>query len=223
MSNFHKLREGIAQIGWRFLVRAICWRFPDWILRYENAYLVSTDNLTITAVTPKDISFRLATPQDSEDFGALQISSKVVRQRLALGDRCAIAERDGKILSMLWSATGKLYLHEAGTIIDTGANAFYRYNSFTHPEERQKGLYSGCSAVLSDSYRSEGRTSVYGAISVFNLPSLAASTKVGNKVVGESVLLSVFGIKFIRYKKWPHPVKRLTVIFGNPSSSARVI
>ncbi len=58
----------MAQFGWRFLIRAICWRFPDWILRYENAYLVSTDSLTVSEVTLADVSFRLATPQDSDNF-----------------------------------------------------------------------------------------------------------------------------------------------------------
>ncbi len=223
MTNFHKFREGIAQFGWRFLVRAICWRFPDWILRFENAYLVSADNLHVTANTPSDVNFRLAGPQDAENLRPVRISPQVVRERLALGDRCAIAERDGKILSMLWTATGRFYIHEAGTIIDTGDTAFYKYNSFTLPEERQKGLFSGCSALLYDSYSTEGKTSVYGVISVFNHPSLVATLKLGNKVIGESVLLSVFGIKFIFYMKWPHPVRRLTVVFGNPSSTTRVI
>lgn len=223
MNTLIKLREGIGQFGWRFLFRAICWRFPDWILRYENAYLVSTDKLHVDVPIPSDITFRLAEPRDAENLSVVNISPNTVLERLSLGDRCAVAERNGKILAMLWSATGKLYLHEAGTVIDTGNDAFYRYNSFTLPEERQKGLYSGCSVALYESYIVDGRHSVFGAISVFNLPSIAASKKLGNKIVGESVLLSVFGIKFIYYKKWPLPVKRLTIIPGKPPTDMRVI
>ncbi|MGB5107779.1 MAG: hypothetical protein WBP29_05170 [Candidatus Zixiibacteriota bacterium] len=126
-------------------------------------------------------------------------------------------------MSMLWGATGKLYVNQASTLIDTNNNAFYRYNSFTVPEERLKGLYSQCSTVLYNHYSTSGRKLVYSAISVFNQPSIAASTSVGNKIVGESVLFSIFGLKILYYKKWPHPVKRLVFFTGKPSPDVRII
>lgn len=223
MSNAIGLRAGIAQFGWRYLTRLIIWRFPEWLLRYENAYLMSADSLQIGPHATEGITFRMAQSEDAENFGAVRISAITVRERLRLGDKCAIALRDGEIISMLWAATGKLYLHEAGTLIDTGDKAFYRYNSFTIPEERQKGLYSGCSRVLYDHYCASGRTQVYGAISVFNLPSQLASQKIGNKIVGESALFAILGLKILFFKYWPYETRRFKIFFGRPSSDARVI
>jgi hypothetical protein len=217
------LRKGISQFGWRYLIRLVVWRFPEWLLRYENAYLMAAESLQIGPHATEGIVFRMAVAADAENFGAVRISASVVRERLHIGDKCAIALRDGGIISMLWAATGNLYLHEAGTVIDTGDKAFYRYNSFTIPEERQKGLYSGCSRVLYEHYSALGRTNVYGAISVFNLPSQLASQKIGNKIVGESVLFAILGLKLLYFKYWPYPTKRFVLFTGLPGSEARVI
>ena len=218
-----KIKEGISQFGFRYLIRVISWQFSERIFRYEDAYLLAADTIESKVVPPSGITFRLANSDDAESFTPVRISSANVRHRLQVGDQCAIAIRDGKIIAMLWGAVGKLYLHEAGTLIDTGSNAFYRYNSFTVPEERLKGLYSQCSQILYEYFRAHGRTRVYGAISVFNLPSITASTSVGNKIVGESVLFSIFGLKILFYKHWPHPVKRLVIFTGKPKPDLRVI
>ena len=223
VSNAIGLRAGISQFGWRYLTRLIIWRFPEWLLRYENAYLMAADSLKVGPHATEGIEFRLADPDDADNFGTVRISADNVRQRLGLGDKCAIALRNGEIISMLWAATGELYLHEAGTLIDTGEKAFYRYNSFTIPEERQKGLYSACSRVLYEYYSALGRTHMYGAISVFNLPSQLASQKVGNKIVGESVLFACLGLKFLFFKNWPYKTRRFKVFIGRPTFDARVI
>ncbi|TFH59720.1 MAG: hypothetical protein E4G91_08810 [Candidatus Zixiibacteriota bacterium] len=223
MSSLSRIREGIAQFGWRYLIRVISWRLPDWLFRYESDYLMSAEKLHFEPIQHHDILFRLAEEADADSFAAVRISARTVRERLKLGDKCAIAVREGKTISMLWGATGKLYLAEAGSMIDTGDKAYYRYNSFTVPEERQKGLYRGCSEVLYRYYCSIGKSQLYGVISVFNLPSQIASQKLGNRIVGETTMLALFGVKVIYFKYWPHPTRKMIFFVGRPSADARAV
>ncbi len=223
LSSLSSLSRGWKSFGPEYILKAISWRLPRRVFHYSHSFLVRSERFVPHANPPEGYQFRLAISDDSESFANLGVESATVLNRLSRGDQCGIAvSADGSIVSMVWAATGDLYLQESGVKLAVDSASIYRYNAFTHANNRQKGLYAGCCAALDDYFVRQGRTHVFGAISRFNLISQSASGSVGTQIVGEVVLLTIFGLSVCRVKSWPHAAPKLRIFFRAPAA-ARVI
>ncbi len=217
------MSHGWKSFGLEYILKAMSWRLPRRVFHYSHSYLVRSENFVPYPTPPEGFRFRLATSDDKESFANLGVKAVTVLNRFSRGDQCGIAVSvDGSIVSMVWAATGELYLQESGVRLSVDSASIYRYNAFTHAAHRQKGLYAGCCGALDDHYSRQGRTHVFGAISRFNLVSQSASGSVGTKIVGETLLWTILGLSICRVRSWPHTVPGLRVFFQDPAD-ARVI
>jgi len=61
------------------------------------------------------------------------------------------------------------------------------------------------------------------AVSAFKLVSLLVQEKTGRKVVGESYMVNLLGIRFCYYKSWPYPARKVHIYFRQPDTRIRAI
>lgn len=217
------MSRGWKSFGPEYILKGMSWRLPRGVFHYSHSYLVCSERFVPPATPPEGYRFRLVSSDDMDSMANLGVKAATVLNRLSRGDQCGVAvAADGSIVSMVWAATGELYLQESGVRLSVDSASIYRYNAFTHAAHRQNGLYAGCCRALDDHFSRQGRTHVFGAISRFNLVSQSASGSVGTKIVGEALLWTFFGLSICRVKSWPHPAPRLRVFFRSPVD-ARVV
>lgn len=218
------LQTKIRESGIDSILYSLSWRLPQWLFRYTHAYLVTAHDLDVAAPETDRYQFRLARISDAEAYSLLRVSAETVRTRLAAGDQCGVAVRsDGMICSMVWASTGQLYLDRAGTILESDPEGIYVYNAFTLAELRGHSLYRGCSAVICDWYKQQGRSVRYGIIDKLNEVSFTASGRINLKTDGEARYFQLLGVHMTWLTNWPKTNRRFVISIGKRSQGARIV
>ncbi len=224
---FSRLKQLSARYraeGIDYLLYSLSWRMPRRLFRYSHVYLVAAQDLDVVKPETDAFDFRLAQLSDASSFSLLGVSPETVRDRLTSGDLCGVAvRRDGMVCSMVWVSTGRLYLDEAGTILDTDPEGVYFYNSFTLPELRGRSLYRGCSSACCDWFRRLGRTLRYGIIDKLNETSIVANGRINLQRTGESRYFHFLFFDITWLSNWPKTGRKLVISFGKRTQGARTV
>ncbi len=213
-----RLKKGYKKGGFEYLLYSITSRFPEWLFRYYHTFLFAGENPKIITRKNPGYTIRFANVQDAGRFADVESDREKALERLERGDSCVIAvrERDAKVVTISWAATGKLYNRFAGTILDTGKDGYYTYGIYSIPEERLKGLHSNCYKMQVEHYEKMGRVKKYGTIDCLNTNSIKIHQRMGDKKVGETYYLALLGISLCYYKKWPFSGPKVDVFFRRP-------
>ncbi len=208
--------------GLESVLRSLDWRTPRWLFHYSHVLLTRGPLEIGDRPLDSGHTFGLAAETDVYLFEEIGIPEKTILQRIAAGDVCGIAlSAERKLSAMLWTATGNIFIDEAGHELDLGSDSVYSYNALTAKSERRKGLFRGCAKAVYDFHIRHGRQFVYGAVSIYNSPSQAAGTSIRRETVGETILVRFCGLEFLRTKKWPSKMPGLRMGFRKRSGDLR--
>jgi hypothetical protein len=205
------------------LLDIIAWSTPDWMFFYGHNVLTYTENPCWQVKEYPDHTIRLATMDDIDLLHVPGSDTRVIMDRLRAGDKSLIVLKDGKLQTMIWGATGKLFIRLSGAPFDTADDGCFYYSSYTSEEARGRGLGGTVHQLLHESYASQGRRKNWAVISMNNFGWLQAVLRRNYKIVGETYFLKLLFVNICYYKSWPFPTKRIKFFLKNPPEGLRAV
>jgi GNAT superfamily N-acetyltransferase len=162
------------------------------------------------------VDARLASNYDISKFDRFRKfrGGKAV-ERLRAGDLCFIAEKNGKIPNYTWICFHEAYVPELEAKIRIDPNSAYRYDAYTDPEYRGRGILPIVLTRASDYLFQNGIERIYDLVSFDNYPSLRSHQKIGSRKMGEVTFFKLFRSKRYRYKgETPEDSHKLEQMFS---------
>ena len=199
LKNFFK---HIKAYGFDHIFRSISWRTPRWLFYYDRSTHQRLQQVELDNIHREDYEIRTAEREDYALMSKMMISETVYKMRLDRGDVCAIAVKDSLVVALAWATFGKLFIRNAGAVMDTGKDGFYIYNAFTLESERRKGLHTALDNFLRHIFYARNRTTDFNSIDVYNQNSYKLHMKLGYKTIGNTIYFCLFGIKICIYRNW---------------------
>lgn len=99
--------------------------------------------------------------------------------RLAAGDRCFVARRDGAIVSSRWIAAGTLREECFPFSFRLGQGEVYEYDTYTDPGSRGLGVAAGAATEVARVLRDEGVDRVIAVVYTANEAGIATQERAG--------------------------------------------
>lgn len=106
--------------------------------------------------------------------------------RFRAGDRCFGTWLEGELVAVRWVALGEAHIEYLDLRLPLGPEEVYRYDSFTSPKHRRRGLSSASQARLSEKLREEGIERIVRAVLPENRAAVAEAAKTGFRRVGRA-------------------------------------
>ena len=133
-----------------------------------------------------DTSFGFVGPDEIDALTRLRpdVARKEVERRLARGDRCWAARRNGDIVSTRWVASGSAWIEYLGVEVPLRPDEVFLYETYTAPAYRGLGLSPAAGTRLTRALRAEGWMSILGGVVPENAAALRAASKTGYREVG---------------------------------------
>jgi GNAT superfamily N-acetyltransferase len=125
---------------------------------------------------------RRGTPADLAGLVQLRDQEATFLERFAAGDRCVVAEVNGRIVGYEWFCDRAVHRDEAwGYQIAIPAGFFYAYDAYIDPAFRNAGLWLRFKAYLGDLMTASGKRGVLTFVDYGNWPSFKAHVRFGFK------------------------------------------
>lgn len=115
------------------------------------------------------------------------------RRRLAAGDKCFVARRDGSIVSALWVATAHARCDYLSRGIPLADDEAYMYDVFTAPEWRGKGVFPALTSEMHRFYQKSGKRRSICFTVPENKPAMIANT--GYRKIGIIGYVGIGGLR----------------------------
>jgi RimJ/RimL family protein N-acetyltransferase len=133
------------------------------------------------------LEFGFLSEADIDEYAALRgdRDPAVAAGRLRRGDRCFVARHEGRLVAALWVATGEAEFEYLGRRLRLGENEAQRYDSFTAPELRGRGVIAAVGTRLDRQLREENIRRVRGTALPENAAALRALAKGGYRPIGK--------------------------------------
>jgi GNAT superfamily N-acetyltransferase len=148
---------------------------------------------------------RAATRDDLEALVTFRNHRDVFLARFAEGDRCAVAEVDGRIVGYEWFCNRGIHEETAwGYRILIPAGYVYAYDAFIDPGYRNSGIWLRFKAHLGDLMRETGHIGVLTFVDYGNWPSLRTHLRFGFKPDTEVFVIKILG-KLVSRRRTEHP------------------
>ncbi|MEK7775704.1 MAG: hypothetical protein AAB305_07455 [Candidatus Zixiibacteriota bacterium] len=216
-SWFQRHRLGLREFGFEHVLRVLCWHLPSGLFNYNHAIMFVTDNLCLDIRSNPDYRVRLATKEDANAMGDVDIDSETFLMRLRRGDTSAVVTRGERLVCINWASIHRVFSPLTGSILDPGADGVYFYNLFTPPVERGRGLTRLIYKIQAEHHRAQGRNTVYAGVEIYNTISIILHERFGFRRAGETVKVTFLGVNICWYKSWPHPTRKFHVYFRMPT------
>lgn len=169
------------------------------IFMYEKIFVLETSAPATWPRQMDDIEIRLLRRSDFPRPNTLKsLRYGQAESRLAAGHLCFIAEKGSDIANYTWVCFDEAFVGELERIIRLGPNCAYRYDVYTVPKYRGKGILPVVLVNVADYLFQNGITVIYDAVTSDNYSSLRAYEKIGSRKMGEVTLFRLFGCN--RYK-----------------------
>ena len=151
------------------------------------------------------LAIRSLGPQDPE-IKQVPRDPGLVATRLANGDICLGAVKQGRLAGYMWIATGGYDEDEVRARFEPRpeGRAAWDYDIFILPEERGGLLFVRLWDAAYELLRARGHRWCVSRISSFNLASSASQARMGAKPLGWSIFLILFKCQFMISSMVPH-------------------
>ena len=132
-----------------------------------------------------DLEFRFLDEQDLDAYETLRPgTARQAADRLASGDRCFAAWRDGRLVAVRWLATGSPHVEYLGVQLRLADGEVYHYDTFTDPSERRRGISLASQARLFEALRRDGNRRALRAVLPENRAAVGDATRAGFRPCG---------------------------------------
>ena len=144
--------------------------------------------------------FIWASPSDVRELAAVfDRSKRMLLDRFAAGDRCAVMARDGEIVACIWFRTGAY--QERGLIFEPGREDCWIFDAHVVPDHRGERLFTTLWAAAAADLAREGVTRIVGAIDVVNQSSMKAAVRHGARPFCSIIVVGACGVRFRRERR----------------------
>ena len=200
-----KLSDDILYLRFSSALNKLSRMCPNWLFRYNKAWLMYTDRDKFPANTNEHITIKIADKSDIDDIIRISgIQKQKIEYLLDSGVTCFLASLDNQPpAAITWNLVGKCYIRGLGFIHDFGPDGAYGFWSMTLPEARGLGLHAALMAAKAKYAIAHGAPHLYGIIEFDNNLSFAIRVRMGYKIVYEIYYLKLFFLKFSRLKNIP--------------------
>ena len=197
------LKTGTVRMRAHQLMRRVFGR----LFVYERFFVFKTDTKKVHFSTEKSagLTVRLA---KSEDIRRLQRLAKfndgMAQQRLNAGHLCFVALNSGSLANYAWFCFHEGYIDELETKIRVTPGSVYRYDVFTLPAYRGRGIFPSAFEESSKYLSQNDIKEMYGLVDSNNSPMLRVYEKAGiaSQKIGD--------VTYIRLLNWRRYVFRGT-------------
>lgn len=220
---FSHLKGGFKSRGISYLLEAVFDRIPHELLYFDHYLMMVADTCHIPVRYYAGYQVRMLTPEDLSKISGFTFSTELAQRELREGSVCVVVLKDDKAVSWRWGATGELYVQYCNTVVHTGNDGYYTYRLETIPEERFKGHVNACLKIMHDYFRTLNRTQNYTLISTRSASNLKLHERCGFKTTGDITVLTILGMHFCFYRKWPFHGKRLSLTLRLPPKGTRQV
>jgi RimJ/RimL family protein N-acetyltransferase len=188
-------REGVRALWFKVLGETVYRRL---LLLERELYEPA---LVLEASVPLEFGF--LSEDDLDEYASLRTDRdpNVAAGRLRRGDRCFVARHDGKIVAALWVATGEAEFEYLDRRIRLAEGEAQRYDSFTSPDLRGRGVIAAVGTRLDRELLEENVRRVRGTALPENAAALRALAKGGYRPVGK--------IGYVKLGPWRRDFGRL--------------
>lgn len=180
---------GPAGVAVRVVQRVV----PRRVLHVEWFLIVET----LPGVDPAPLggslpTLRWAGPADVAAVGALARGARVVSERLARGDRCAIVDEAGRVSACVFVRSGAY--DETGVRFPLAADERWFYDAWVAPAERGRRLHSLLTQAVVDALARDGVRRVLSTVDHLNRASVRSLRHRRSRAVGDALVLQTAGI-----------------------------
>jgi len=220
---FNRLKTGFKSRGFDYLLEAGFDHIPHRLLFFARFLLMVADTCDIPVRCYADYQVRMLTLDDLSNIAGFSFSIDMAQRELREGSVCVVVIKDGNAVSWRWGATGSLYVEYCNTVVQTGDDGYYTYRLETIPEERFRGHVNTCLRTMHEYYGNLNRTRNYTLISTRSASNLKWHERSGFKMIGDIFVLTICGLRFCFYRKWPFHGKRFTLTVRIPPEGTRQV
>jgi GNAT superfamily N-acetyltransferase len=150
-------REGLRSLWFKVL--------GETVYRRLRLYELPLTEESPPLATPPELEFRFLDESDLEAYAAFRPDRDLeeARARLRRGDRCFAALEGGSIVAARWLATGEAEIEYLACTVRVREGSVYRYDSFTDPRYRGRGVIGVTGARLAPELWASGVRRIVGA------------------------------------------------------------
>lgn len=221
-SNSH---SRLGKIPYRVddLIRTGLDRLPRNLLFLRRFVLMVSDKCDLPVRHLSEYDVRMLAPEELGRYAGFHFSIDRAQQELWAGSACVLVHKGDQAVSWRWGGVGKLYVRYCNTVVDTGENGFFSYRLVTIESERYRGHVNTCMRTMYDYYKAMDRPLNYTLVSKRDTAIIRWHERCGFRTVGDILAVTVLGIRFCFYFKWPFHDRRLTVFLRVPPAGTREI
>jgi hypothetical protein len=223
MTAIGRLKSGFKARGFRYLMEAGLDHIPHELLYFDRFLLMCADRCDIPVRSYSGYEMKMLEPDDLDRIAGFTFPIAQARRELREGSVCLVVVKDRRAVSWRWGATGRLYVRYCNTVVDTGDDGYYSYGLETIPEERFRGHVNTCLKTMHGYFGSANRTLNYTLVSTGNGPNIKMHERCQFRTVGEIITLTVLGMHFCYYLKWPFHNRRFSLTLRTPPKGARPV
>jgi len=152
------------------------------------------------------VSIDWLAPASVRDYLAMLPSADAaeIAARLAAGDRCLVARRQGRIIGSMWGSRTRAVSDWLGRELPLAADEAYQFDAYTSPSWRGLGIAPALSLAWLKLLREEGCAAAVRMTLPENVAALRAHAKAGYRIVAV--------VRSLRLGSWRYdfPVKPLS-------------
>jgi GNAT superfamily N-acetyltransferase len=140
-------------------------------------------------------TIRAGTLADLDRLTQLRDLRATFVERFALGDRCVVAEVDGRVVGYEWFCDRPVHREEAwGYTIRIPDGFVYAYDAYIDPDYRNTGVWLKFKAYLGELMTSTGKHGVLTFVEEGNRASLGTHLRFGFKPAATVLAFKVLGM-----------------------------
>jgi predicted ATP-grasp superfamily ATP-dependent carboligase len=235
----HKIKNGITKTikffseiftnfvkgRFSYVLKEIAKRCPDWLFRYNKAWLMYADNYRFPKNINPEAKVKLASIADQAEIMRISgLDKDKVVSLLESGALCFLASRgDSAPASISWNASGRCFIRGLGFEYDFGPTASYGFWAATLPEARGQGLHNAIIAAKARFFIERGADKFYSIIEFDNDLSYDIRVKAGQQPLMIIYHVKIFRIGITATKYLPTGKKSFKLESGRSSKNALVI
>ena len=200
----------------------IATKMPDWLFRYNKAYIMYTETFKFPEVKNPNIRVRIASEDDLDVIIRISgLDKEKILYMLNSGITCFLAsDSENPPASITWSASGKCFIRGMAFKYDFGDDGTYGFWSITLPEARGKGLHYALMAEKSRYDGKRGRVKAYGLIEAINNLSYDMRIRTGFMPLLLVYYMKLFFIKVSYVKNQVENKRELKIFIKEPIDDA---
>ncbi len=207
MSALKRLKRLINEKGYSYLFKKVLTKIFNIFFEKHKLVLQERDLSQKVNIEPPRLSstIRVVSKDNLDFYESLKRTMLIsgdyengcIRDRLAKGDLCYIAEENNETMAHIWVSVEDQYIPEVDMIMHIKDGEGYLYNGYVLPEYRGNRLWPAIGSNILSDFQERGFAKMSTTAYTWNIPSIKASMRIG--LIEKKYLILYKFLSFFRY------------------------